>query len=458
MRRSSTLAAITALGLTGFLIAPIAHAATSAPATFGSISGTVTYEGGTGPLPASGARVQAYDADGDFAATAITDEQGDYTLTYLAAGDYTVNFSRWQNNAPQWWPAAADQGSAQAVAVAGAKPTSDIDATLVTGAALTGSVSRADVPGQALPLTQIDLVTPAGTVVATALSEADGSYELTGLTPGAHTLHFTRAEPGLGYTDSYAGQWWDGATGLATATTFELTAGQTATGFDAALSPSTAISGRVLHDAGVGTGPVAGVGVEIFGADGTRGQSVTTDEDGAFAFPGLPAGDYTLFFFSPAGGPWAYEDQWLGGAADREDAEAIALTADADVTRDVTLAPRPSGQSPAAPGSQPAEEAPAVETAPATAALPVEVQPVTDASAPPAAPGQTGATASPARVALLAPAVADPDSSAPATEVLSPVTSTDAAPAAATTSPSPSALQALLARWELGLRALLGLR
>ncbi|MCL5445014.1 MAG: carboxypeptidase regulatory-like domain-containing protein, partial [Actinobacteria bacterium] len=102
----------------------------------GSITGTVTNSSGTG---LSGICVDVSSSSGYAgpAFTPTTGTSGAYSVTGLATGTYTVEFSTGCGNTgnylDQWYKGASSQASATSVSVTAGSTTSGVDATLATG-------------------------------------------------------------------------------------------------------------------------------------------------------------------------------------------------------------------------------------------------------------------------------------------------------------------------------------
>ena len=111
----------------------------------------------------------------------------------------------------------------------------------------------------------------------TARLRADGSYEVTALPPGAS------------YNLSVESEYWCGIE----AAEVSVKSGEITT-FDAELTLGATVLGKVVDAKGVGR---AGVSVELVCdpiEDGWHRQSKPTEQDGQFAFFGIPAGEVTL--------------------------------------------------------------------------------------------------------------------------------------------------------------------
>jgi hypothetical protein len=93
------------------------------------------------------------------------------------------------------------------------------------------------------------------------------------------------------------------------------------------------ITGHLLD----GTTPVAGVGVDAIGTDGSFGGETTTDASGAFTITDVTAGSYVVAFELPGG-----QRQFAHGKTTFESADLVAVTAGGTSTVDESLLPHGS--------------------------------------------------------------------------------------------------------------------
>jgi phage gp45-like len=225
-----------------------------------------------------------------FSANSATD--GSYTLTGMPAGSYQICFvaysatgankagylSECYDNQP--W----DSGSGSTpIPVVLGQTTRGINAVLGLGGAITGTVT--DPAGNPVQDVFITLIPDAG--FASATTDAQGKYTLTGVAPGIYTMCFdgTFAEWGTaayGYTSDCL----DGRP------SFELSAGQTVSGQNTTLQLAGAIGGSVTGT----NGPVPGVWVNVLDASGAQLNGTVTDENGNWQLQGFPPGTYTVCY------------------------------------------------------------------------------------------------------------------------------------------------------------------
>ena len=215
----------------------------------GAVTGTVT--SATGGAAISGATVT--DSGG---ASATTNGSGVYTLSGLTPGSHTLTASAASFTSSQPKTAVVNSGlTTQGVnfsltpapgAVTGTV-TSSADGTAIVGASVTDS---------------------GGT---SATTDANGTYTLSGLTPGSHTLTASAAT----FTSSVP-------------QTAVINAGQTTQGVNFSLTPLPgSVSGTVTNASG---------GAVIVGATVTDsgGASATTNGSGVYTLSGLTPGSHTL--------------------------------------------------------------------------------------------------------------------------------------------------------------------
>lgn len=280
----------------------------------------------------SGVNVTLLNAAGNQVADAVTDSDGSYTFSGVAAGEgYTVAFT-----APDGYRISAPgaqnladpaTGRTAPFAVSANRIAVDIDAVMHAPGSISGRVvlegdTDGDVrAGEVIGVgTTVRLLDPDGNPALdingqpiTTTTGADGTYTFTGVTQGSYLVEvvlpanqrFSRqagagdlAAPDLSDVDPATGR-----------VAVEILAGGSATNVDAVTHGLGGVSGRLVAErdadgtvaAGDEVSPLEGVTVTLTAADGTA-LSTTTDADGNYGFEDVPAGEYTVAFTDlPAG-------------------------------------------------------------------------------------------------------------------------------------------------------------
>jgi EmrB/QacA subfamily drug resistance transporter len=197
------------------------------------------------------------DSRGHQLSRAVTLADGGYAIWTPGMGTYVLIAS------------AAERDPQVATLVVGDRPV-DFNLILTGSNKLTGVVR--DLEGKPVPGAVVVLTDVRGEVVTTGMTDAEGSYSLSGATSGGYTLAVS--------ADSFR----------PAAVPVEVTgAGQTRQ--DVELRPGARIRGTVRVREG---GPLNDARVTLLDAAGNVVGTTTTGEDGAYAFADLTGGQYTL--------------------------------------------------------------------------------------------------------------------------------------------------------------------
>lgn len=235
-----------------------------------------------------------------------------------SVGRWIVNFFTGCGNpgnfAPQWWKHAAIGSKATVLRARKRSHLSGVDARLVAGGAVTGTVRSGSSSGQGLGGICVDAlgVGRMTGVAQQAVTRGDGTYRVTGLGTGRYVLIFLT---GCGSKGDYLLRQLPG--------TVPATAGETTKGVDTFLVPAAEISGIV--STGPASTPVAGICVTVSGTD--AGQQEVTGSHGGYAATGLPPGSYTVSFTGGCGNSGSYAPQDYNGQASPEAADPVIVTA-----------------------------------------------------------------------------------------------------------------------------------
>ncbi len=275
--------------------------------TGGSISGTVK---DSTSAPISGISADAYDGY-SYVGSAVTQSNGTYTITGLAAGSYTVEFYGCGTTGSyvlQWYQGAAGQSTATSVAVANNQAVTGINATMQGAGTISGTVTNQPATGSIVSVYQ------GGTYVTEVEPLAAGTYSITGLMPGSYTVEFSAS--------GSVTQWYNGVSTEAAATPLTVGAGQTVSGINATLQNDGQISGTVTD---VSSDPVNGACVYVYQA-GTFVTSTTSGVGGTYDAT-VPPGAYTVEFASGCGNGTNLASQWYNGAQSEASATPVTVTA-----------------------------------------------------------------------------------------------------------------------------------
>ena len=282
-----------------------------------SISGTITAPAGLEP---NAGQVNFVLPDGSWENSVQIGADGAYKVTGLPAGTYKVQFSGNGGGAlEQWYAGASSFATATSLTVAAGQDLTGIDAALVKGASLSGTVTAP--AGVDLSSVYVTVHTgSAPSYTASTSLNSDGTYKIGGLRSGSYKIQFN------GYNNGMLEQWYSGATSFEGATPVDLTVGQNLPGIDAALVKGASVSGKVTAPPGV---DLTAVRAELHDAAGISYLgSQYLNADGAFRFAGLPAGTYKVSFYAGASGGL---DQWYGGATTSSAATPILLADSQDL-------------------------------------------------------------------------------------------------------------------------------
>ncbi len=192
----------------------------------GRIAGTVTSAKtghGVGEV-----LVCAFGEEEEAGGCALSAASGSYVIPGLPTGRYVVGFDGdEQGFAIQYYREVGLPSEATEVSLSGTQTVAGIDARLQAGGSISGTV-RSGLTGRTMEGVLVCALSPAETAVTCAVSEEDGSYDLTGLPPGDWRVGF---EAGRGYAVEY----WREVTEFASATPVHIAPGASVPGIDATL-------------------------------------------------------------------------------------------------------------------------------------------------------------------------------------------------------------------------------
>lgn len=298
----------------------------------GAIEGTVKAAGSS--LPLQGVAIDLFDAVGEWVGGVESDENGEYRLGGLLAGDYFVTSysADYLGELFLDLPCAngCDVTLGTPVSVALGTGTGGIDFELEPAGAIEGTVTF---EGSGVPLADVlvSVYDGAGTMIGGAPSAADGTYRVPTLPAGSA---FARTD-GSPYVDElYDGLECEPECDVLAGTAIDVTAGATTSGIDFAIGTGATISGSVVL-AGALT-PISDLEVNLYlekVGGGMEWIGVTnTAADGGWELGGLVAGTYRAQTSSVLYLDEVWDDIVCEWECDVAAGSPIAVAAGADVS------------------------------------------------------------------------------------------------------------------------------
>jgi carboxypeptidase family protein len=274
----------------------------------GAVTGTVT---DVAHNALQGLQVCAYEATGpqfgEPSECAPTDAGGEYRLR-LAAGSYKIQFTNnfcgsegceQLNYVGQYYDGAKSWGTAAAVGVTKGATTAGIDAQMVEGAEISGTVTDVgEAPLKGIQVCAQGASEEQGGFGGCAQTDAAGEYTIPGLAAGDYKVEFSGSSCGFEgcFQLNYVRQFYDGKTGFEEADVLSLAAGDVETGIDAQMVEGAEISGTVTD---TGEEPLEGISVCARNAayeSDEAGGCAFTDANGEYTITAIPAGSFRVEF------------------------------------------------------------------------------------------------------------------------------------------------------------------
>jgi hypothetical protein len=277
---------------------PLAFASGALGAGTGSIAGRVTDFSTTAAIEGIEVCASAESNTSFEFGCATTDSQGEYSISGLGSGEYTVEFTApaesGLNYITQYYNGRSSYSEASAVSVTSGSIASGIDAALKEGGLIAGKVT--DVSTKAA-IAGVEVCASAASIESggCARTKPNGEYTVAGLASGEYTVEFAARSPFEGGLN-YITQFYNGRSLASEANKVPVIAGSTASGIDAELKEGGQIAGRVT-DASTGAAlegalacvPEAGGGISL-------GRCAITNASGDYTLSGLASGENKVEF------------------------------------------------------------------------------------------------------------------------------------------------------------------
>lgn len=258
----------------------------------GSISGKVTVPAGVDPSRIS-VYAEASDAPGNYVAGTGVSLDGSYKLVGFPAGSFKLRFVGNDSGAiDQWFSNASSASTATALTLTSGQERTGVNATMVKGATISGQLTGlAD--GEQYPVSVLDT---SGKTVKLGYSGSGGTYSVNGLPAGSYKVAFNRSS-GYSIAEAQFYQNMPESSGVGSATSVTVAAGQAASGKDAKLAKGGTLSGTVTDKV---KAALPNARVQAYTADGSKvTRTATTDAQGKFSVTGLTSGQYLLAVTPP---------------------------------------------------------------------------------------------------------------------------------------------------------------
>jgi hypothetical protein len=277
------------LALVAALCAAVLAPTAASAAPTGSIAGTVTDAGTAEPIEGLEVCLWPFRGEEEPFDCIFTDSAGEYEFSELEAGEYEVEFwgrplgyiEQFWNGKDHWWESDP--------IVVEAEPVTGIDAAMVLGGTIEGTVTEASggAPVEEVEVCAWDFVNEG--YAGCTYTDFDGSYALKALPAGEYQIEFWPWEGNL------LDQLYDHKYDWSEADVVSVEAGEVVSGIDAELDAGGEISGTV-YSAASGD-PLEGIYVcSVEAASGELWSCTETDGAGNYVLDRLFPGSYKVVF------------------------------------------------------------------------------------------------------------------------------------------------------------------
>ncbi|MCU0286523.1 MAG: carboxypeptidase regulatory-like domain-containing protein, partial [Acidobacteria bacterium] len=249
----------------------------------GRISGTITDSSGN-PIDLVG--ISIYDINNQSLASTNTNSSGYYITGPLPVGNYKIYFIPPYSSIylSQWYNNKATFADADAIPVTEGQTTTRIDAQLLTGGSVTGTVT--DLSGNPIQNLSVNLYLTSGSYKPTT-TNANGEYEIGGLAAGNYKIYFN------GSSTDYCSEWYADKTSYSSADPISVTTGQTTGAINAQLILGGTLNGQVSNESGIG---IQNVRIRMYDANGRQVSYSSTNSSGIYTLSSVLPGNYRVYF------------------------------------------------------------------------------------------------------------------------------------------------------------------
>jgi hypothetical protein len=283
----------------------------------GAITGTVTNNAAS-PAPLANICAELDNATtGSFLQSVATDASGHYTLTGIATGTYKVKFTDCSQKGflTQYYNNASSLATASSVVVSGGATTTGINAKMVLGGKITGTVNSH--AGTALAKMCVAADSAPGAQTASAYTNASGQYVIRGLPTGSYKVDFYDCA-GTDYVEQY----YSNQVSYSSGNPVSVTNGNVTASINASLLLGGKIAGAVTNNA-AGPAPLGGMCVSALTTSGTFVSGTTTPANGQYSIRGLPVASYKVVFGDCGKG--GYVSQYYNNKATLANANPVSV-------------------------------------------------------------------------------------------------------------------------------------
>ena len=285
----------------------------------GTISGQVLNGDG---IAIKGVGVTAYGTMDDGIYGALTDENGLYKIENIPNGNYHIHFwgENWAYNAgfiSSWYSNKSTMTTADTVAITGGESVTDLDAVLLAGGSISGTVK--DTSGNGLEKATVRAQSESGRI-SFGYTDKSGTYQIAGLASDSYRVYCDAGSQG------FIKEWYNDRPSQGSADPVTVTAPNLVSGIDFSLDSGGAITGTVKNSDGKG---IAEIYVKVFGNTTDTTAMSVTDADGEFTVNGLVNDLYRILFHGEAKG---YDNKWYNEHLNWDSATMVEIINNDQIT------------------------------------------------------------------------------------------------------------------------------